>query len=81
LSEICIFPPQICRSAVLEDIYRRYEHLSEDEEEEYDPRDRHGVDRDEDYDAEVSFDKKTLCARDVYYFSIKYQHIASTTLD
>jgi hypothetical protein len=45
----------IFRSAVLEDIYRRYEHLTDDEEDEYDQRDRHGVDRDEDYDADVSF--------------------------
>ncbi|XP_059477315.1 uncharacterized protein LOC132197789 isoform X1 [Neocloeon triangulifer] len=44
----------LSRSAVLEDIYRRYEHLSDDEEEEFDQRDRSMVDRDDDYDAEVT---------------------------
>ncbi|XP_059477316.1 uncharacterized protein LOC132197789 isoform X2 [Neocloeon triangulifer] len=44
----------LSRSAVLEDIYRRYEHLSDDEEEEFDQRDRSMVDRDDDYDAEVA---------------------------
>ncbi|CAB3371684.1 Hypothetical predicted protein [Cloeon dipterum] len=44
----------LSRSAVLEDIYRRYEHLGEEDEEEPDIRERNMSDRDEDYDAEVT---------------------------